>query len=76
MAKLSERGIEILTKGSTPQGYARKRDRGEGPAIAWLTSQGRIEQADSTAEVYRATEAGKQALAEHKAALKGSKKRA
>ena len=66
--KLSERQVEILTEGSKARGYKRKRDRGEGPAIAWLVTQERI--AQGATDVYHATEAGKKALADHKAAAK------
>jgi len=74
--KLSDLAVQILTEGSKAKGYKRQRTRGEGPCIQWQVDQGRLQQSPDDAEVYVTTEAGKQALAEHKAAQKGKKRAA
>jgi hypothetical protein len=74
MSKLSERQIEVLTKGATAKGYKRVHDRGEGNCLYWLAAQGRIEEVPaSDAEVYRTTDKGKAALKEAKAKKAGAR---
>lgn len=71
MAKLSDRMVEILSDGSKKSGYKLRHDRGEAGAVQSALNKEHIEEkTGSNGEAYLTTDTGKQALREHKAALK------